>query len=436
MPISRITICTLAGVWLLMLVFTSLTPLAYDDYSYFLSSPNVADVIPSAWKLYQTWNGRFIANILANVLVLVPTPVYCLLTASAFVALLLCMLVIAYGKNWKKNVSPLAVVFAFALVWSSVPGFGAAFFWRVGTAYYLWTSLAIFACFVPFRLLYEKQDYAVLGTKPFIALCLVCFIAGLSIENMGLLPLFFSLFVLFIKRRQNIPFSRKYYSAAACILAGFLCLLLAPGNYMRLQADTQNLPLAVQSSLIGRFLYWVEKMLMGHGAMLTAIVILAALVYVCRRFCTPLSDSQKKFCLLAAVFFSFGCMSSGAMFFSPGYPLRAFTGIALLYIQAALCLFVAVRHCLPYKKLCALVMCVALSVSVVYEIYVFGVNHAINQERLRIFAVSRGQDVVVPAYPLTDKFFFLSSQIKDLQNPGIVNGLIARYYDLKSVKTP
>lgn len=436
MPTSRIVACTLVAIWLLMLLFTALTPLAYDDYSYFLHSPSFADVIPSACKLYMTWNGRFISNMLANVLVLLPTPIYCLLTASAFVALLLCMLIIACGKNWKKYLDLPLVVFAFALIWSSVPAFGAAFFWRVGTAYYLWTSLAIFACFVPFRLLYEKKDYAALPVGPFVVLCLVCFWAGLSIENMGLLPLFFALFVLWLKRRQHEFFSRKYYVAAACILAGFLCLLLAPGNYARLQQDVQNLPLAAQAGIIGKFFYWVEKMLMGHGAMLAVILILALLVFVACKKCPPVSAAQKKLYLLAAVFFSFALMSSGSMLFSPGYPLRAFTGIALLYIQAALCVFVAVRPCLPYKKLGALVMCVALSGSIGYQVHVFLVNHAINQERLRIFSVSKGLDVVVPAYPLTDKFFFLSSHIKDLQNPGIVNGLIARYYGLKSVKTP
>lgn len=436
MPLSRLVGCTLVGIWLLMLFFLWLTPLAYDDYSYFLSSPRFVDVLPAACKMYQTWNGRFISNVLANVLVLLPSPVYCLLTASAFVTLLLCMLVVAYGRDWKKGLSPLAVILAFGFIWSSVPGFGAAFFWRVGTAYYLWTSLAVFACFVPFRLLYENNEYADLSAPAFVALCLLCFAAGLSIENMGLLPLFFALFVLVVKRKNNIPFSRKYYVAAACILAGFLFLLLAPGNYVRLQEESKALPLAVQSGLVEKFLYWVEKMLMGHAYILIALVLLAALTYFCRKNFTQLSDFQKQSCVLAAVFFSFALMSSGSMFFSPGYPLRAFTGIALLYIQAALCLFVAVRSFLPCKKLCAVGMCVIFSGSILYQMYVFGVNHAVNQERLRTFALSKGQDVIVPPYRLTNKFFFLHSQIKDLQNPGIVNDLIARYYGLKSVKTP
>lgn len=435
MPSFR-TLLALGGVTALMLLFTSLTPLAYDDYSYFLSAPNMMDILPASYKMYMEWNGRFIATVIAHTLLLLPTGAYCALTAIAFVALLLCLLINVYGKDWLKAVGPVHVVLAFALMWSSVPGFGAAFFWRVGTAYYLWTSLAVFAAFVPFRLLLSRTDHAALSNGRCALLCLLCFCAGLSIENMGILPLMFALAVFFYKKHSKTTYSRKYYLAAGCILAGFLCLFLAPGNYVRLQGDSKNLPLAVQTDVVAKFLYWVEKMLMAHGYMLIALVLCAALALFLYKRVLHASAQQKEWSLLALVFFVFGLMSSASFFFSPGFPLRAFTGISLLYIQAALCLFAVVQPVLPRPRLWATLVVLALTVSLGYEIRVFYVNHAINQERLRIFATSKGQDVIVPPYPHADKFFFVSSQIKDLQNGNIVNGLIARYYGLGSVKTP
>lgn len=434
MPLLR-TLAALVGVGILILLFTALTPLAYDDYSYFLSAPQWSDIVSTTYKMYMEWNGRFISTLIAHSLLLLPMGAYCGLSAVGFVALLLCLLVNVYGKDWRRSIQPLHVILAFGLMWSSVPGFGTAFFWRVGTAYYLWTSLAVFACFVPFRLLYGRTDYATLSTGRGALLCLLCFCSGLSIENMGILPLFFAIAVFIAKARNKTFFSRKYYVAAACSFAGFLCLMLAPGNYVRLQGDSKNLPLAVQTEVVAKFLYWVEKMLMAHGFMLITLLVCAALALCLRQRLRLLTAQQKEWSLLGIVFFVFGLMSAASFFFSPGFPLRAFTRISLLYIQATLCLFAVVQAWIPRPKLWAAVMIVALTVSIGYELQVFYTNHSINQERLRIFATSKGQDVVVPPYQNADKFFFVSSQIKDLQNGNIVNDLIARYYGLRSVKT-
>lgn len=435
MPLLR-TAVVLIGIGGLIVLFTSLTPLAYDDYLYFLSAPQWGDILPATYKLYMEWNGRFIATLIAHTLLLVPSGVYCVASAVGFVALLLCLLVNVYGQDWRQRVHPLHVVLAFALMWSSVPGFGAAFFWRIGTAYYLWTSLAVFACFVPFRLLFSRTDHASLSAGRGILLCLLCFCAGLSIENMGLLPLFFAVAVFIAKARNRTTFSRKYYASAACILVGFLCLILAPGNYVRLHGDSKNLPLAVQTDVIAKFLYWVEKMIMAYGYMLITLLICVALGLCLRKRLGQLTAQQKEWSVLASLFFVFGLMSSASFFFSAGFPLRAFTGISLLYIQATLCLFAVVQRWIPRPKLWAAAMILSLMVSVSYEVQVFYTNNIINQERLRIFAASTGQDVVVSPYQNADKFFFISSQIKDLQNGNIVNALIAQYYGLRSVKTP
>lgn len=74
--------------------------------------------------------------------------------------------------------------------------------------------------------------------------------------------------------------------------------------------------------------------------------------------------------------------------------------------------------------------------AVLYQAHIFYVNKGIDTERLQIYAASKGQDVIVPPFLDVNKYFFVGFHIKDLQNSTEVNGLIARFYDLKSVKTP
>lgn len=428
--------CVLACIWLLMIFFTALTPWAYDDYSFALRAPQWQDVIPAAIDSYFTWNGRIIAETLGGFLVLAPPPVYILGTATAFTGLLVCMVVVALGATWQQRVTRWHLVLLFALVWSSVPAFGCAFLWRVGTVNFLWTSLAVFASFIPFRLLLERSTDAPLRLWHAVLLGLLCFCAGLSNENLGILSLFFAAGVLVVKRLNKTRFSRKYYAVAACIPAGFLCLILAPGNYVRLNIEVAKLPAAVTASFWAKIPYWVEKMLMGYGGIAVTLVVFVVLLYYCRKRVAYFSTPQRCVLGLAGVFCLFAMMASGALFFSPSYPLRAFTGISLLYVQATVCAFVAVQTWLPHKKILAIVMCVALACSVLYQGHVFWVNNAVNQQRLQIYSQSKGLDALVPPFQNVNKFFFIGWHIKDLQNSTEVNSLIARYYGLRSVKTP
>lgn len=391
MPLSRLVGCTLVGIWLLMLFFTTHTPMAYDDYSFILRAPHWSDVIPAAINSYYTWNGRFLAETLGGFLVLAPPVVYYVGTATAFVALLWCMLVIAYGRNWRTSITPMAVVLVFALVWFSVPAFGCAFLWRVGTANFLWTSLAVFGSFIPFRLLLASNEPVVLGAGRAVLLGLLCFCAGLSNENLGILTLFFAGGVFAIKWRKRELFSRKYYAVALCVVLGMLCLLLAPGNYVRLQVEVAKLPAAVTASFWAKFPYWVEKMLMGYALLATALVVFCALLYCCRGRIATFSPRQKEAFWLGWVFCLFGMMASGALYFSPSYPLRAFTGISLLYVQAAMCTLVAVQAWLPRKKILAVGLAVLLGSSVLYQARVFYINKGIERERLQIYATSEGR---------------------------------------------
>lgn len=425
----------MGAVWLLMAIFTSMTPLAYDDYSFALSAPQWKDVIPAAIHSYTTWNGRMVAEILGRVLMLLPTFVYVVATSTAFTALLACMLTLAYGKNWLELASPFSALLLFALTWFTVPAFGCAFFWRIGTANFLWTSLFVFACFVPYRLLLSQTTPAHLTVLRAILLGGLCFLAGWSNENLGILPLFFALFVFTVKYKSKTPFSRKYIAAAACIPLGFLCLILAPGNYLRLAQEIKRLPAWVQAGVSGKLVYWIDKMLMAYAEMCVGILVLVLLAFFCRKcrmsFSLPITSPL----FLGGAFFVFAVMATGALFFSPSYPLRAFTGISLLYVQAALCLFVAVGQRLPMKKAWAVLVGVTLCLSVAYNLYIFSINDTINQERLRAYAENRGQDVVVRPYQKANKYFFISHHINDLQNRIGMNTLVANYYGLKSVNS-
>lgn len=420
------------AIWCVMLALTAMTPLANDDYWYMLDTVSLGNVIPVAVKMYMTWNGRFIAEIISRTMVLLPHSIYMICTSAAFMGLMVCICVLVHGSKWKERTDWMQLVLLFGLLWFAVPSFGAVFLWRVGSAHYLWTSLLVMAGMIPFRLLYEQQGYAACSIFKAVLLGLLGYCSGFTNENMGILPFFFALLVLLTRPRGS--FSRKYWAVALCIPAGFVTMLAAPGNYVRMHTESEHILRISQMGFWEKLPYWAEKMVMGYGFMAAALLVLVALLLVYKQQRATLALELRRQVVMGCVFVVFALMASGALFFSPNYALRTFTGISLLYILAALCFFSATQAVLPHKKLLATSFSLLLCFSVAYNINIFRHNAQIEQERLSIYAISKNLAATVPPYIKAGKYFFVGSHVRDIENDkGLVRDFIARYYGLRSV---
>ena len=140
--------------------------------------------------------------------------------------------------------------FSFFMYWLCNPNLGQTSFWLVGSVNYLWPLMWLSSYMASFFKLLNDGSYTY---KNLFFLCVLGFFAGLSNEATGASTVFFTILFFFvhpkvkwkkslrafgfssgsIPKNINIIFAAGFLSS----LAGFILLVLAPGNYIRLSKE-------------------------------------------------------------------------------------------------------------------------------------------------------------------------------------------------------
>lgn len=307
-------------IFTLMYYLQMLIPTYSDDYFYFLMGN---DYLGRAVSHYMTWSGRIVADtISSNMLANLPKFLYSALNSAALLALV--YLISSLPSKLSKESDPflpIIMVVIWGLYFLANPSFVETSMWIVGSANYLWTSLAIL---VYFSLSIKAVSNNNLKYSPLIFIS--SFIAGCTNESTGIFVPIFSIFLVMFYAPKGKKILNSINFGVIGSLLGWLVLILSPGNTARALnfTDWYKHPWLYR---IGSYVY--SQLPVGLSELWP---LLLTMVYLSIVAIAAGRHSHSKW----AIFFFISAIGSAlAMAASPYVPSRSYNG-ALVFLLISL----------------------------------------------------------------------------------------------------
>lgn len=295
---------TLAIIALIFFLRNALLPLAADDFSYAFvwDGANVGNIlygvsdsiervdsidalIESQWSHYMTWGGRTPAHTLIQFFIWIGKIYFNVANTLMFVALIILIARLADVRLSTKNL----LWIAFGL-WIAVPEWISTMQWLTGACNYLWAGVA--------QLLFI---FLIARSEKIFWLIPVGLLAGWSNEAGAASTLFVA--VCFVVRQKK--FSPATVAGLLSFAIGFALLMLAPGNFNRLQLSHPDFALTT-------------AVLLEHIRCLIEVVAFEIILLVPIAIALLKNPRGE-----IKIFLTAGLLVPTIMLFSPEFPLRS-----------------------------------------------------------------------------------------------------------------
>ncbi len=429
-------------VFILVFILNKLYPLFADDwfYSFIYNDKDIrvnslSDVFESQYNHYFAWGGRSIVHAIDQLLLMMDFSIICVLNSLAFVAFIYILYKIANKDN---KINLFVFVLFSLLIWFSQPAFFETVIWKTGSVNYLWGGAIVFLFMYPYYTYYRSAKSSDNFFK--VVFFFGCgLIAGWINENMTIGLISFILLILFNSRSQKITIPKWAIAGLSGVLIGSAFLLLAPGNYVRLQeakitygwhdiAFSKALWIGVKN--IFRYLFHYIMPLLG-------IYVLLLCVY--NRY-PKNTECIKKNVQSSMLFITTGFIAVVAMVASLVFPERSLFGIIVLFLIPIGIIYANIDFAQAYYRYLntgVMIIFLLLFLNGYYKATrdLYGVNIVFAERELYIEEQkNKGIDSVVftKSIPvINEKKYF----IRDLTNDpnGLTNKAYARFHGLKSV---
>ena len=220
---------SLSIIYFLTFVINSLVPLISDDFSYM----RIGLDFSRRYHHYMTWSGRIEADIISSLILQIDSVIIkSLINAVPLVAL--CFFVHKITSLHSKSDPLITPLVAFSCYFLFNPNLGQTTFWIVGSANYLWTTT--FCIIFTYSLCLLTMLDRITKTKE-IFIYLSAVLAGCSSEasaalmvSASALAILYNIYIINKNKRVAII-------AFLFCLTGFIVLVCAPGNKIRLASD-------------------------------------------------------------------------------------------------------------------------------------------------------------------------------------------------------
>lgn len=312
-----------------MLFLNLKTPLIADDFVYTFifgtSTPvtSIGDIITSQTTYYLNWGGRVIAETLTQMFMFLGKDIFNVANSVCYIVFCLAVYFLAVGRKIRIELLLLTTI----LIWFFTPMFGQTVMWLTGSCNYLWCGTIILLALLPFRLFEEKQTKMLKSIWFAIIMAPLFFLSGITNENTaGAMILIMLMFCLvYYKRKIHIPafvFTGLFFS-----ICGFLCMIFAPGNGMRVtnESTVSEVTMMVGSNpIITRLSYFAYNLYA-----LMPLVLLAAIAFVLLK-----NEKAQKEIVVFGIFVLAAVAAMFVMLVPPKFPPRAMFGLAAFLIVA------------------------------------------------------------------------------------------------------
>lgn len=336
-----------AAMFALFLIFNMFSGYAADDYLYFFKYAGhnlkgvpqrltgIGDIIAGMKVHYNVCNGRIPAHFMLQLFTLFGKNVFNVCNSLMFVFL---GLLIYRHANIKGGLNIPLLIFVFAFEWLGTHLPATVYLWFSGAFNYLWTTTFILA----FMLIY--RDYAIYGERPGrkneTVLCALALmggiLAGWSNENVGCAVILAIVLFLVYYKSKKLSICPHHIFGLVGSIAGYLILMLAPGNRVRLDNTKYE-------RVFGKHILWSLSQLAVNMVRVTVLLVIVAIaVFIFSRV-----RKIKINWLLPGIYFASGAASACILMLSPEAPSRAFFGANMLVACSA---FMLLSQVLKKKK--------------------------------------------------------------------------------------
>ncbi len=334
-------------MFVLFFIFNTFSGYAADDYLYFFKyaghnlkgTPQrltgIADIIAGMKVHYKICNGRIPAHFMLQLFALGGKTVFNVFNSFVFVLL---GLLVYFHANIKGKLNIPLLIFVYAFEWFGTYLPATVYLWFSGSFNYLWTTTFVLAFLLIYRIYATSGAHP--GPKTETSLCVITLIGGLlagwSNENVGCAVVAaVVLFMLYYKRRK-LGILPHHVCGLVGSIVGYLILMLAPGNRVRL-GNTKY------ERIFYKHISWsLSQLAVNMFRVIGILVVAAIVVYIFSRV-----KKVKINWLLPGVYFVSGLISACILLLSPEEPARAFFGANMLLACSA---FMLVSQVLRKKK--------------------------------------------------------------------------------------
>ncbi len=454
-------------IFLLMYAANLLIPLCYgDDYLYSFvweehqkffeplsesarRMENWQDFLGSLWAHYLYHSGR----------VIIFLPVFFFLWqgngyfdfANAFIAVVLVMELYWISNRGKVgfDFKPVRLCWIFFALWTFHISFVSVFLWLTGACNYLWSAVLWLGFLIPYtRKWYENEDSGAScshGVRRSIGMIFFGILAGWTNENTGCGILLLLSLMLFLEMRLGYRVQKWEIAGLLGFMAGYVLLLSAPGNYVRMAEDLSH----------GLYSMDLMQNFYQHGTVwLTGIVFQIPLwVILWKALETmkykPALKDRRQDLLFINGFFLISFCTNLVMILVPEFPLRS-TFPSLLFLMISV--FSAVRladdsaWCLwkcGWRKTCRFMAAAYFIVTCAFSLYEWRCVYSYNEELIEMVkreAVQSPKDVLeAEGFPFpfwiyaASGFHAVKFELKTDEDHWI-NAAFARYYGIPGIR--
>ena len=237
-----------------------LTPFAADDINYafiwdgehggnFLDGmgkrqrvESFTDILISQWSHYFHWGGRTIAHIIVQFFSWIGKAYFYVLNVLVFCATVFLIFKVGTGLNLR-GMNKKYLLFILAALYFLTPDFLITTVWMTGAINYLWMTALELLFILPFAMKYRDKNFWSKPPSWSVPLTATLgLLAGWSIEPGASVTMFVIFFCMMQFWREK-NFQTWQTAGFVFLTAGFLILILAPGNIERV-ALTVNLQYA------------------------------------------------------------------------------------------------------------------------------------------------------------------------------------------------
>lgn len=305
-----------------MYILNHYTTLIVDDYVYSFSRvtgkriTNIFSILQSEYNHYFTWGGRVIVHTLAQIFLMLDKMVFDIANTFVYLAMVIVIYFHAVG-NFK--IYPFLLLLINLLLFLCMPVFGQVFLWVVGSCNYLWGPLLVLLYLIPYRMQYSKDIPLIENNILCVLFGLFGIIAGCTNENMSVTLVVLIVIFMYLYWAKH----KKIYLWCVCGLIGSLigamALILAPGNFVRLNISGKEV------NIINNFFNITRMFFLSNYLLLPDCILLILFIL-----------NKKMDYKLLSVYVIGLFISMYAMLGSPVYANRAKIG-SLLFIIIACC---------------------------------------------------------------------------------------------------
>ena len=347
---------TLALTFTVILGLNLLTPMVADDYRYAFSFSTGArlqsplDIFPSLAAHASVMNGRLVPHFFVQLFTLMPRPVFSVINALVYMALLLGLYLVVKKTETRFNWRLLLILDGAVFLLPST--FGQSFLWLSGSLNYLWCDALMVWVLLPFANLTIRLRN-IKAPWQWALLTVGSLLLGNMSENVSATAaLIMGLCVCLQLARHRTPPMWMVVSALMTLI-GWSLLMIAPANRANVGQAVQGINAIFEHFKVALAMW------MQNGLWLSMVFL--ALFF----FAAICADADRNRLIFAMLLFVGSLVCNFMMAAAGYYPERAFTGSILMVILAIAVLLPAVADvswgkALVHSFACGLALVMAL----------------------------------------------------------------------------